>query len=200
MRRATAARRPVPARRREGPARRPAGRPGPRGRRGGSGAAGGGAKRQSGPGEAAVTPCVCVCVCVAGGRPTPPAAARPEMPGVLPSDGSAPPRGSPSRKNRLSLKLFQKKEAKRALDFTEPPENEQKGAELRGAEMYVGVRVLPEPRYLAAAPRVAIPLLCPLPFPSFPAEAAVPPAFRRHKVLVLGESSLVSIRRSRRVC
>uniref|UniRef100_A0A8C9FUK7 USP domain-containing protein n=1 Tax=Pavo cristatus TaxID=9049 RepID=A0A8C9FUK7_PAVCR len=81
------------------------------------------------------------------------------MPGVLPSDGSAPPRGSPSRKNRLSLKLFQKKEAKRALDFTEPPENEQKGAELRGAEMYVGVRVLPEPRYLAAAPRVGIPLL-----------------------------------------
>lgn len=87
--------------------------------------------------------CVRMCVCVAGGRPTPPAAARPEMPGVLPSDGSAPPRGSPSRKNRLSLKLFQKKEAKRALDFTEPPENEQKGAELRGAEMYVGVRVLP---------------------------------------------------------
>ncbi|POI26878.1 hypothetical protein CIB84_009372 [Bambusicola thoracicus] len=57
------------------------------------------------------------------------------MPGVLPSDGSAPPRGSPSRKNRLSLKLFQKKETKRALDFTEPPENEQKGAELRGAEI-----------------------------------------------------------------
>ncbi|XP_050163512.1 ubiquitin carboxyl-terminal hydrolase 1 [Myiozetetes cayanensis] len=54
------------------------------------------------------------------------------MPGVLPADTA---RASPGRKNRLSLKLFQKKEAKRALDFTEAQENEQKGAEFRGAEI-----------------------------------------------------------------
>ncbi|KFP40342.1 Ubiquitin carboxyl-terminal hydrolase 1, partial [Chlamydotis macqueenii] len=57
------------------------------------------------------------------------------MPGVLPSDSTAPARGSPSKKNRLSLKLFQKKEAKRALDFTESQENEQKGSEFRGSEI-----------------------------------------------------------------
>ncbi|NXT95588.1 UBP1 hydrolase, partial [Anhinga rufa] len=57
------------------------------------------------------------------------------MPGVLPSDSTGPARGSPSKKNRLSLKLFQKKEAKRALDFTEAQENEQKSSEFRGAEI-----------------------------------------------------------------
>ncbi|KAM6305503.1 ubiquitin carboxyl-terminal hydrolase 1 [Aegotheles albertisi] len=57
------------------------------------------------------------------------------MPGVLPSDSTAPARGSPSKKNRLSLKLFQKKEAKRALDFTESQENDPKGPELRGSEV-----------------------------------------------------------------
>ncbi|KAK2540531.1 Usp1 [Columba livia] len=57
------------------------------------------------------------------------------MPGVLPSEGSGPARGSPSKKNRLSLKLFQKKEAKRALDFTESQENEQKSSEFRGSEV-----------------------------------------------------------------
>lgn len=61
------------------------------------------------------------------------------MPGVLPSEGSGPARGSPSKKNRLSLKLFQKKEAKRALDFTESQENEQKSSEFRGSEVYVRV-------------------------------------------------------------
>lgn len=61
------------------------------------------------------------------------------MPGVLPSDSTGPARGSPSKKNRLSLKLFQKKEAKRALDFTESQENEQKSSEFRGSEMYVRV-------------------------------------------------------------
>ncbi|NWH79225.1 UBP1 hydrolase, partial [Piaya cayana] len=54
------------------------------------------------------------------------------MPGVLPSDGV---RGSPAKKNRLSLKLFQKKEAKRALDFTESQENEPGSAEPGGAEI-----------------------------------------------------------------
>lgn len=54
------------------------------------------------------------------------------MPGVLPGDSA---RASPSKKNRLSLKLFQKKEAKRVLDFIEAQENEPKSAEFRGAEM-----------------------------------------------------------------
>ncbi|XP_064575707.1 ubiquitin carboxyl-terminal hydrolase 1 isoform X1 [Zonotrichia leucophrys gambelii] len=54
------------------------------------------------------------------------------MPGVLPGDSA---RASPSKKNRLSLKLFQKKEAKRVLDFIEAQENEPKGAEFRGAEI-----------------------------------------------------------------
>ncbi|NXI42238.1 UBP1 hydrolase, partial [Galbula dea] len=57
------------------------------------------------------------------------------MPGVLPSDSTGPARGSPSKKNRLSLKLFQKKEAKRALDFTESQENEQKSSDFRGSEI-----------------------------------------------------------------
>ncbi|NXY83358.1 UBP1 hydrolase, partial [Alcedo cyanopectus] len=57
------------------------------------------------------------------------------MPGVLPSDSTGPARGSPSKKNRLSLKLFQKKEAKRTLDFTESQENEPKSSEFRGSEI-----------------------------------------------------------------
>ncbi|NXK87257.1 UBP1 hydrolase, partial [Formicarius rufipectus] len=56
------------------------------------------------------------------------------MPGVLPAD-PASASASPARRNRLSLKLFQKKETKRALDFTEAPGNEQKGAEFGGAEI-----------------------------------------------------------------
>ncbi|EMP36483.1 Ubiquitin carboxyl-terminal hydrolase 1 [Chelonia mydas] len=57
------------------------------------------------------------------------------MPGVLPSDATGLLRGSPSKKNRLSLKLFQKKETKRALDFTDSQENEQKSSEYRGSEI-----------------------------------------------------------------
>ncbi|XP_070125103.1 ubiquitin carboxyl-terminal hydrolase 1 isoform X2 [Equus asinus] len=56
------------------------------------------------------------------------------MPGVTPSESSGLSRGSPSKKNRLSLKFFQKKETKRALDFTDSPENEEK-AECRGSEI-----------------------------------------------------------------
>ncbi|XP_042321289.1 ubiquitin carboxyl-terminal hydrolase 1 [Sceloporus undulatus] len=55
------------------------------------------------------------------------------MPGVvLPSDSDGLPRGSPAattKKGRLSLKFFQKRETKRALDFAESPENEQKASE-----------------------------------------------------------------------
>ncbi|KAL0604229.1 Ubiquitin carboxyl-terminal hydrolase 1 [Plecturocebus cupreus] len=44
-------------------------------------------------------------------------------------------RGSPSKKNRLSLKFFQKKETKRALDFTNSQENEEKASEYRASEI-----------------------------------------------------------------
>ncbi|XP_007957274.1 ubiquitin carboxyl-terminal hydrolase 1 [Orycteropus afer afer] len=57
------------------------------------------------------------------------------MPGVLPSENNGLSRGSPSKKNRLSLKFFQKKETKRALDFTESQENEEKVSEYSGSEI-----------------------------------------------------------------
>ncbi|XP_039770555.1 ubiquitin carboxyl-terminal hydrolase 1 isoform X2 [Ornithorhynchus anatinus] len=57
------------------------------------------------------------------------------IPGVISTDNNGLSRGSPSKKNRLSLKFFQKKETKRALDFTESQENEQKGSEYRGSEI-----------------------------------------------------------------
>ncbi|XP_077189627.1 ubiquitin carboxyl-terminal hydrolase 1 isoform X1 [Paroedura picta] len=51
------------------------------------------------------------------------------MPGVLPYDSNELSRGTPSKKSRLSLKFFHKRETKRALDFTESQENEQKPSE-----------------------------------------------------------------------
>jgi ubiquitin carboxyl-terminal hydrolase 1 len=60
-----------------------------------------------------------------------------KMPGVVPSESNGLSRGSPSKKNRLSLKFFQKKETKRALDFTDSQENEEKASEYRGSEVYV---------------------------------------------------------------
>lgn len=39
------------------------------------------------------------------------------------------------KKNRLSLKFFQKKETKRALDFTDSQENEEKTSEYKGSEI-----------------------------------------------------------------
>lgn len=60
-----------------------------------------------------------------------------KMPGVIPSESNGLSKGSPSKKNRLSLKFFQKKETKRALDFTDSQENEEKASEYRGSEMYV---------------------------------------------------------------
>lgn len=62
-----------------------------------------------------------------------------KMPGVIPSESNGLSRGSPSKKNRLSLKFFQKKETKRALDFTDSQENEEKTSEYRGSEVYVKV-------------------------------------------------------------
>ncbi|XP_053431154.1 ubiquitin carboxyl-terminal hydrolase 1 isoform X2 [Nycticebus coucang] len=58
-----------------------------------------------------------------------------KMPGVIPSENNGLSRGSPSKKNRLSLKFFQKKETKRALDFTDSQENEEKASEYRGSEI-----------------------------------------------------------------
>ncbi|XP_002750949.1 ubiquitin carboxyl-terminal hydrolase 1 [Callithrix jacchus] len=57
------------------------------------------------------------------------------MPGVIPSESNGLSRGSPSKKNRLSLKFFQKKETKRALDFTNSQENEEKVSEYRASEI-----------------------------------------------------------------
>lgn len=58
-----------------------------------------------------------------------------KMPGVIPSESNGLSRGSPSKKNRLSLKFFQKKETKRALDFTDSQENEEKNSEYKGSEI-----------------------------------------------------------------
>lgn len=61
------------------------------------------------------------------------------MPGVLPSDSSGLSRGTPTKRSRLSLKFFQKRETKRALDFAESAENEQKTSEYECSEMYVSI-------------------------------------------------------------
>lgn len=65
-----------------------------------------------------------------------------KMPGVIPNESNGLSRGSPSKKNRLSLKFFQKKETKRALDFTDSQENEEKASEYRGSEMYVYLKYI----------------------------------------------------------
>lgn len=57
---------------------------------------------------------------------------------MLPSESGAASRGSPSKRSRLSLKLFQKKEAKRALDFAEPQDGGGSSPEPRGGDVYVG--------------------------------------------------------------
>ncbi|XP_067893445.1 ubiquitin carboxyl-terminal hydrolase 1 [Heterodontus francisci] len=49
------------------------------------------------------------------------------MPGLVQNESNG--RGSPTKRKRLSLKFFQKKEAKRALDFTEKQENDQNPSE-----------------------------------------------------------------------
>ncbi|XP_051866921.1 ubiquitin carboxyl-terminal hydrolase 1 isoform X2 [Pristis pectinata] len=49
------------------------------------------------------------------------------MPGLVQNECNG--RGSPTKRKRLSLKFFQKKEAKRALDFTEKQENEHSPSE-----------------------------------------------------------------------
>ncbi|XP_069794399.1 ubiquitin carboxyl-terminal hydrolase 1 isoform X2 [Narcine bancroftii] len=49
------------------------------------------------------------------------------MPGLIQNESNG--KGSPTKRKRLSLKFFQKKEAKRALDFTEKQENEHNTSE-----------------------------------------------------------------------
>ncbi|XP_015210984.1 ubiquitin carboxyl-terminal hydrolase 1 [Lepisosteus oculatus] len=47
------------------------------------------------------------------------------MPGLVQNEGNGAASGSPLKKNRLSLKFFQKKETKRALNFSEAQEEEE---------------------------------------------------------------------------
>ncbi|KAM4721359.1 ubiquitin carboxyl-terminal hydrolase 1 [Rhinophrynus dorsalis] len=58
------------------------------------------------------------------------------MPGVTPCESqTVVTKTSPSRKNRLSLRFFQKKETKRALDFAEEPPTESQNVEEKGSEI-----------------------------------------------------------------
>ncbi|XP_060686346.1 ubiquitin carboxyl-terminal hydrolase 1 isoform X1 [Hemiscyllium ocellatum] len=52
-----------------------------------------------------------------------------KMPGLVQNESNG--RGSPTKRKRLSLKFFQKKETKRALDFTEKQESEQGPSETK---------------------------------------------------------------------
>ncbi len=51
------------------------------------------------------------------------------MPGLQGENVAAAAQGSPVKKSKLSLKFLQKKETKRALDFSEPQADEPKTAE-----------------------------------------------------------------------
>lgn len=55
------------------------------------------------------------------------------MPG-LQGEHAAAALGSPVKKSKLSLKFFQKKETKRALDFSEPQTDEPKAADAEEPE------------------------------------------------------------------
>ncbi|XP_053549626.1 ubiquitin carboxyl-terminal hydrolase 1 [Bombina bombina] len=58
------------------------------------------------------------------------------MPGVTQCESQTVlAKTSPSRRNRLSLRFFQKKETKRALDFTEAPETESQNVEEKDSEI-----------------------------------------------------------------
>jgi len=51
------------------------------------------------------------------------------MPGLHSEGGVVAAAGSPVKKSKLSLKFFQKKDTKRALDFSEPPAEDSCAAE-----------------------------------------------------------------------
>ncbi|MEE6520649.1 hypothetical protein FKM82_018564 [Ascaphus truei] len=58
------------------------------------------------------------------------------MPGVTQCESQTVlAKSSPSKRNRLSLRFFQKKDTKRALDFTETPPTESQKAEGKGSEI-----------------------------------------------------------------
>ncbi|CAL8394632.1 unnamed protein product [Boreogadus saida] len=69
---------------------------------------------------------------------------RVEMPG-LQGDNVVASLGSPVKKSKLSLKFFQKKEAKRTLDFSEPPADESKTEPETEASIASGDQVVPGP-------------------------------------------------------
>ncbi|XP_019954076.2 ubiquitin carboxyl-terminal hydrolase 1 isoform X1 [Paralichthys olivaceus] len=66
------------------------------------------------------------------------------MPGLQGEDVVAA-LGSPIKKSKLSLRFFQKKEAKRVLDFSEPPADEPKSSDLTEHEDSSGDQVVPNP-------------------------------------------------------
>ncbi|XP_076026293.1 ubiquitin carboxyl-terminal hydrolase 1 [Genypterus blacodes] len=78
------------------------------------------------------------------------------MPGLQGENVVAAALGSPVKKNKLSLKFFQKKETKRALDFSEPPADELRTAEPEEPEDSCCDQVVPGPSCRSASP---IPLM-----------------------------------------
>lgn len=57
------------------------------------------------------------------------------MPGVTQCESQTVlAKASPTRKSRLSLRFFQKKETKRALDFAETPQTEEQNVEEKETE------------------------------------------------------------------
>ncbi|XP_060890364.1 ubiquitin carboxyl-terminal hydrolase 1 isoform X2 [Labrus mixtus] len=65
--------------------------------------------------------------------------------------------GSPVRKSRLSLKCLQKKETKRALDFSEPPAEDPKTEEPEEAEASTCDQVVPAPPPCPNSPGLLLP-------------------------------------------
>ncbi|XP_039984429.1 ubiquitin carboxyl-terminal hydrolase 1 isoform X1 [Xiphias gladius] len=65
--------------------------------------------------------------------------------------------GSPIKKSKLSLKFFQKKETKRALDFSEPQADEPKTAEPVEPEASSCDQVVPGPSQCPASPGLLLP-------------------------------------------
>lgn len=63
------------------------------------------------------------------------------MPGLQGEHAAAAALGSPARRNKLSLKFLQKKDTKRALDFSEPQTDEARAADPPD----------PEPRWVCGA-------------------------------------------------
>ncbi|KAL7832648.1 hypothetical protein SRHO_G00296660 [Serrasalmus rhombeus] len=80
---------------------------------------------------------------------------RSRMPG-LQGDGVVAPLGSPSKKSRLSLRFFQKRETKRALDFSETQPEEPSAAEPEEATSCDQVVPVPCPSSLPCGKRESL--------------------------------------------